>query len=174
MKTTRTHSRRAATAIAFAPVLANWIVCFVFVMTRPSATEMIEERETGRRRHVMVIAGSSGEPWMFIAERPLRQWNDWHGGEEPWVKVAEVLNGVPLVVTKKFGELWSDWSSARRIGSFRSDTWMRAWLYLIVSSTQWLGVGAVAARLVEWRRERQRAALSPTQTPSRTPIPPDS
>lgn len=161
MKTTRTRSRRVLIAIALAPVLANLVVCFVFLMARPPAIEMIEEREAGRRRDVMVIVRSSGEPWMFIAERPLRQWNEWHGGEQTWVKVAEVLNGVPLLVTKKVGERWSDWSSARSIGSFRSDTWVRAWLYLTLSSLQWLTIGAVAARLVERRRAKHGAAPAP-------------
>lgn len=161
MKTTRTRSRRALIAIALAPVLANWIVCAVFLIARPPATEMIKEREAGRRRDVMVIVRSSGEPWMFIAERPLRQWNEWHGGEATWVKVAEVLNGVPLVVTKKLGERWSDWSSARSIGSFRSDTWVRAWLYFVVSSAQWLIVGSAVAWVVGRRRGKEQATLAP-------------
>lgn len=157
MKTTRTRSSRVLIAIALAPVLANLAVCFVFLMARPPANEMIEEREAGRRRDVMVIVSSSSEPWMFIAERPLRQWNEWHGGEQTWVKVAEVLNGMPLFVTKKVGERWSDWSSARSIGSFRSDTWARAWVYLTLSSLQWLIIGAVAAWLVERRRTKDGA-----------------
>ena len=123
---------------------------------------MIEDREAGRRRDVMVIVRSSGEPWMFIAARPLWQWNEWHGGEETSVKVVEVLNGVPLFITKEIGERWSDWSSARGVGSFRSDSWVRAWFYLILSSVQWLIVGIVAAKFIERRRSKNRLARSST------------
>lgn len=157
MKTIRTPSSRRLLAITLTPVLMNWIVCLAFLVARPPATEMIEEREAGRRRDVMVIVTSSGEPWMFIAERPLRQWNEWHGGEELWVKVAEVANGVPLLLTKNLGEQWSDWSSARNIGSFRSDTWVSAWVYVILSSAQWLIIGGAAARLIEGRRAKHRS-----------------
>jgi hypothetical protein len=71
------------------------------------------------------------------------------------VKVVEVLNGLPLLMTKRLGELWSGWSSARDIGSFRTDTWVRAWLYFIASSAQWLMVGAALMRVAS-SSSRQR------------------
>lgn len=146
---TRNYSLWVRALVVLGPLLLNLIVCTLFVLTRPPATSLIEERQRAREAGGFVV--SSGDPYMLIAERPLKQWNEWHGGESAWVKVAEILNAPALVVTKRFGDEWLNRREARGLGSHRADSWRRAYLFLFLSSAQWLLVGTLVARLI-WRR----------------------
>lgn len=134
--------------VVLGPLIMNLVVCAVFVLTRPPATALIEERDRARQSGGFVV--SSGDPYMLIAERPLKQWNEWHGGEATWVKIAEVLNGPALVATKYLGDRWLNSREARGAGSHGGDSWLRAYMFLALSSLQWLIVGAIAAGLI-WR-----------------------
>lgn len=138
--------------LVFGLCLANLVACETFVVARRPATVLLEEREAARRTRV--IAVSSADPYMLIAERPLRSWNEWHGGEATWVKVVEVLNWPALMAAKHVGdELSSD-------ETVRGRTWRRAWIYLAVSSVQWLGVGVILDGFAR-RRMRKTHCNSP-------------
>ena len=156
MKTTRTRTSKNArrVAILIAPCIINLIACFAFVATREPATELIKEREEARRVGAFTL--SSADPYMIIAERPLRNWSRWHGGESTWVKVAEVLNGPALLLTKRIGDWWA-W---RATNSYERESWTRAYVFIILSSLQWLALGAIAAKIVA-RRDRAPDAASP-------------
>jgi hypothetical protein len=162
MRTTHTRSsgwKRAV--IIVTPCIVNWIVFAVFIAVRPPATALIEERE--RAQQMGAFTFSSGDPLMVIAERPLYQWNKWHGGEAAWVKVAEVLNGPAFVAAKVAGDSWSSSAAFSGEPTYRRESWVRAYVFLIVATLQWLIVGAVAAWLVSRRRHaKQQAALAPT------------
>jgi hypothetical protein len=132
-------------ALILAPCVLNLIACAVFLIVRPPMTELLEERDAALRNGSISV--NSADPFMFIAERPLREWNEWHGGEARWVKVIEVLNAPSLAAMRALGDRWSRFARARDIGSLRGDSWVMAWTYLVLSSVQWLLIGAVIARL---------------------------
>ena len=157
MKTTHTRNWRAT--ILLGACVANWIVCAVFLMQRPAGISFIEERER-MRRDAGAFFINSADPQMFIAERPLYQWNKWHGGEVTWIKVVEVLNWPALAGARALGAHWTAYAGPRNIGSFRGDTWVIAWFYLLLSTAQWLLVGAAVTRFVS----RRRRAASPDAT----------
>jgi hypothetical protein len=140
--------------IAALPLLMlNLAACAAFLALRPPAIPVLEERE--RMRHspgdIFLI---SGDAYTFVANRPLRSWSAWHGGEEFWVKAIEVLNFPALAVGKSAGDLWSNYASPRGIGSVAGDSWVRAYVYVIVSSLQWALIGAFVAPAVTRRRAR--------------------
>lgn len=147
MKTTR--NRRAA--ILLGACVANWVVCAVFLLQRPAGITLIGERER-MRRDTGAFFFYSADPLMFIAERPLYQWNQWHGGEVTWIKVVEVLNWPALAGARALGAIWAAYAGPRSIGSFRGDTWVIAWLYLLLSTAQWWLTGAAVARFAVRRR----------------------
>ena len=59
-------------------VLLNVLACAAFVLFRPAGIPFLAERERMRRNpgDMFLI---SGDAYMFVANRPLRQWEDWHG-----------------------------------------------------------------------------------------------
>lgn len=151
--------------LILAAFVANLIACAAFLIARRPMTDLLEERDAARRSGSIVV--SSSDPMMFVAERPLRQWNEWHGGEARWVKIIEVLNSPSLIATKVLGDRWSQFARAHDIGSLRGDTWVMAWIYLVVSSMQWLLIGVVIARLTKPRRSGDVGASEPSpRTPS--------
>jgi hypothetical protein len=141
--------------LIFAPLVVNLIACAAFLMVRPEATSLIEERE--RAEQMGAFSLSSSDPYMLIAGRPLRQWNEWHGGEAVWVKVIEVANGPAVLVAKFSGDLWGAEHSFSGQPTYRRKSWMRAYVFLIVSSVQWLLIGLALARLTK----QHRAATTP-------------
>lgn len=146
-----THTRNWQPALLLGACVVNWFVCAVFLLQRPADISFIEVREKTRRDGGAFFINSA-DPLMFIAERPLDQWNQWHGGELTWIKIVEVLNGPSLAGAKALGALWAAYAGPRNIGSFRGDTWVIAWLYLLLSTAQWLLVGAAVTRFVSRRR----------------------
>jgi hypothetical protein len=160
MKTTHipTTSRWRRAVIFVTPCVLNWLICAVFMIARPPATALLDEREHAQQMGAFTV--SSGDPFMFIAERPLYQWNEWHGGEATWVKVSEVLNGPALMAAKIFGDTWSVGTAFSGALTYRRESWVRAHLFLFVSSLQWLIFGAVAA----WLHGRRH--LKDTASPS--------
>jgi hypothetical protein len=143
------------------PCILNWLACAAFLAVRPAGISLLDEREMMRREPGVFFANSA-DPIMFIADRPLYQWNKWHGGEAAWVKVVEALNWPALVGAKALGGVWSAYAVPRHLGSFRSDSWVVAWLYVLLSSVQWLIIAAMVARVV-WRR---RTVPAPTAAPT--------
>lgn len=145
-------SRRGRAAIILTPCVLNLFVCAVFIIVRPPAKALIEERERAQRMGAFTF--SSGDPLMVIAERPLYQWSKWHGGEATWVKVAQVLNGPALIAAKFAGDRWSHGTAFSGEPTYRRESWVRAYVFLITATLQWLIVGALAAWFVERRRSR--------------------
>jgi hypothetical protein len=161
MKTIRTRSSKSLGPTLFiTPCLVNLLACVFFLVFRPAGISSIEERELMRREPGMFFVNSA-DPRTFVAERPLYQWNEWHGGEATWVKVVETLNYPALTGAEVLTDIWSAYAAPRSIGSFRGDTWVRAWLYLALSSAQWLIVGAVAAWFFGRRRANRPKASEP-------------
>lgn len=156
MRTTHIPNGWKRAAIIVTPCIVNWIMFAVFITVRPPATALIEERE--RAEQIGAFTFSSGDPLMVIAERPLYQWNEWHGGEATWVKVAEVLNGPAFIAAKVTGNRESSSAAFSGEPTYRRASWVRAYVFLIVATLQWLIVGAVAARIVLGRRAKDRAA----------------
>ncbi len=159
MKTIHTPSSGWRTlAPALILVLLNLLPCIAFLALRPANIPFIEERERARQTPGDVF-GTSGDALMFIAGRPLRQWDRWHGGEVLWIKITEIINLPSLRSTKYFGDAWSSYAAAHGLGSFTGDTWIRAYIYLFISSVQWFLLGVVISTLI--RRRAGMAALSP-------------
>lgn len=148
------------------PFVLNLAACVVFLVTRPPARELIDEREQEQRHGWLAL--SSGDPYMLIAERPLRQWNEWHGGETTWVKVIEILNAPALIATKIIGDAWAASHAFSGPPTYRRDSWIRAYLFVVVSSAQWLLIGALLSRIT---RRRRTAPLVTTPAP---PLPRDA
>lgn len=156
-------------ALILAPCVLNLIACGVFLLVRAPATALIEEREHAQQLGALTV--SSSDPYMLIAERPLRQWNEWHGGEETWVKVTEVLDGPALVATKTIGDRWAASHAFSGTPTYRRESWIRAYVFVAASSVQWLLIGALVARLSRRRGNAQRAA---TTAPVTSPQPNDA
>jgi hypothetical protein len=142
-------------AIIVTPCVINWIVFAAFIAVRSPATALIEERERAEQMGAFTL--SSADPLMVIAERPLYQWNQWHGGEVPWVKVAEVMNGPAFIAAQVAG---SRWLSGAAFGdpTYRRQSWVRAYVFLVVATLQWLILGAIAAWVVGRRRDAKQRA----------------
>jgi hypothetical protein len=136
--------------LIFAPLVVNLIACAAFLIVRPEATSLIEERERAEQNGTLSL--SSSDPYMLIAGRPLRQWNEWHGGESAWVKVIEVANGPAVFAAKRFGDRWSAQHVFDGQPAYGRQSWVRAYFFLIVSSVQWLLIGLALARLTRPRR----------------------
>jgi hypothetical protein len=136
--------------LIYTPLLLNLVACLTFLTIREPAKELIAGREHAQQLGTLTV--SSGDPYMLIAERPLRQWNEWHGGEVLWIKVVEVLNGPALVATKALGDRWTASHAFRGVPTYGRDSWIRAYAFLIASSLQWLVVGALIGVIVK-RRE---------------------
>ena len=136
--------------LIFAPLVVNLIACAAFLIVRPEATSLIEERERAERSGAFSL--SSSDPFMLIAGRPLWQWNEWHGGEATWVKAIEVANGPAVFVAKLFGDVWEAGHAFSGQPTYRGQSWMRAYVFLVVSSVQWLLIGLALARLTKPHR----------------------
>jgi hypothetical protein len=141
-------------SIIFLPLLLNAAVCIVFLVARPPATELIEKREQAERAHG--VSDSSSDPYMLIAERPLRQWNAWHGGESLWVKTLEVVNWPAVVAAKRVGDKWAGDHAFSGAATYRRESWIRAYAFAITSALQWLLVGIAIAWL--WSRNKPGAS----------------
>ncbi len=140
--------------LIFVPSVLNVIACAVFIVARPPATGLIDNRE--RTQQVGTLTISSGDPYMVIAERPLRQWNVWHGGESLSVKVLEVLNGPAVIAAKRFGDEWAGDHAFSGTPTYRRESWIRAYVFAITSSLQWLLVGIV----IIWLSNRHKRGVS--------------
>jgi hypothetical protein len=144
--------------LIFAPVVVNLIACAAFLIVRPVATSLIEERERAEQSGAFSL--SSSDPFMLIAGRPLRQWNEWHGGEAAWVKVIEVANGPAVLVAKLVGDLWGAEHAFSGQPTYRRQSWIRAYIFLVVSSVQWLLIGLALARLTKPHRAETAPLVS--------------
>jgi len=147
--------------LIFVPLIVNLIACAAFLIIRPEAKLLIEERERAEQSGTLSL--SSGDPYMLIAGRPLRQWNEWHGGEPAWVKVVEVVNSPAVFAAKRFGDRWASEHTFSGQPTYRRQSWVRAYVFLLVSSAQWLLIGLALARLTKPRRAEKIAAGEPVE-----------
>jgi hypothetical protein len=145
--------------IALTPLVLNCVVCTVFIAVRPPASSLIEERERAQQMGAIIV--SSADPYMLLAERPLRQWNRWHGGEATWVKIVEVLNAPALIVTKRLGDRWAGERPFSGTPTYRRESWRRAYIFAAASSVQWLVLGLLLAWLVQPRRRAEAGVNEP-------------
>jgi hypothetical protein len=145
--------------IVFSLLALNLAGCVAFLLVRAPGIPFIEERERMRRSpgDIFLI---SGDAYTFIANRPLRSWNTWHGGEELWVRTIEVLNFPSVLIAKVAGDTWSIYASSRAIGSFVGDSWVRAGVYLVISSLQWVLIGAFVVPAMTRRGAGHRVSTS--------------
>ena len=136
--------------VALAPLVLNALAYTMFMLTRPPATALIEERERAERAGGMAM--SSADPYMLIAERPLKQWNEWHGGEDAWVKLLEVLNGPAVMVAKMVGDRWARDHALSGMPTARRESWIRAYAFATVACLQWLLIGLLTDLWMNRRR----------------------
>jgi hypothetical protein len=136
-----------------APFLLNLIACVVFMLARPPAKTLVEEREHAQKLGVLTV--SSSDPYMMIAERPLHQWAEWHGGEAAWVKAVEALDAPALFAAKTLVDRWSTQKAFSRVPNYARESWQRAYIFVAVSSLQWLLVGLIIAKITKRTAGRQ-------------------
>ena len=121
---------------AVLPVV-NLLAWALFLAVREPAVDYLRIQEAARigKRFEM----SDVDPVTTLAERPLNTWSRWHGGESSWVKLLEVPNLVPLVVTVTVVGIATVpfWEKL----SVYSVSWARAAVFLFLSSLQWYLVG---------------------------------
>jgi len=117
----------------------------VFLLLREPGISFLDEREKMRRDwgYMFMV---SGDAIMFIANRPLHAWSEWHGGEEAWVKVLEVLNLPALIATTTIGHIPIAIYRFSGRGNFVQDTWIRGVVFLLFSTLQWFLIGRAADR----------------------------
>lgn len=121
---------------------AHLAACVAFLALREPGISFLAERERARREWGYFFANSA-DPYVFIAERPLYNWSEWHGGEETWVKVLEVINLPSLVLTATIGGVVLAIYRVTGFGDYPTDTWIRALFFLGFSLVQWWTIGCV-------------------------------
>lgn len=124
--TTRTRTKNMRRAVALTPLLLNCVACALFIAVRPPATSLIEERERAERSGALSV--SSADPYMVIAARPLRQWDEWHGGEAAWVKIIAVANGPAVFAAKRFGDRWAAEHAFSGQETYGRQSWNCSWI----------------------------------------------
>ena len=82
-----------------------------------------------------------------MAERPLFNWSEWHGGESIGVKALVFANLVPTLITSAILDSPDQFSSI----PVRLQTWIAGFLYLALSTMQWWGLGAILEKRVRAR-----------------------
>ncbi len=114
--------------------------CIAFLALREPRIAFLAERERERREagYFFII---SRDPYTFIAERPLYTWNEFHGGEETWVKALEVVNLPSIFVTATLGGAVIAIYRFTGYGDYPTDTWIRAFLFFAFSLAQWWTIG---------------------------------
>ena len=138
-----------AMRIAVVLTLLNYLAFGMFIAVRPSAGDSLNKKDSESKRGEFSII--SGEPYTYIADRPLRTWSEWHGGEHPAVKLLEVVNAPALFAAGALTPVVGLISGA---SEYHGSSWVRAWLLVAAVPLQWLAVG----RLVSTRGRKSRAA----------------
>jgi hypothetical protein len=132
--------------------LLNWFMFAYFMAVRPAGISDESQLDIARTTGGAIVFRSSSEPINYIAERPLYSWNAWHGGELLFVKILEILNMPALVLAHVAARLSSVVFGASLI-SVSFESWLRAWIFLVLASVQWW----VTGRFITSRLSRSRA-----------------
>jgi hypothetical protein len=127
-------SKRARVGIAL--LIVHWAICTMFLILRPvEHGGWLDHKEQAREQGMFTM--SSGEPLLYVAGRPLYQWNTWHGGEQLWVKILETPNIMPLMATVFLDKFVEVVLLRSHIGSFRTQSWVTGYIFILLSSLQW-------------------------------------
>lgn len=153
------HRGRALARFPWFLVGAHWLICITFLVAREPEPrgQWLDELEAARRPGAILL--NTAAPRMYLAERPLYGWNEWHGGEETWVKAIEVANLVPLALAE-CGDTFLDMVGVLPV---RARSWLVASWFFALSTGQWLVVGIVLKRMAG---RKVRTPLEGDQRPS--------
>lgn len=133
------RGRRVAVILSLC--IVNWTGFAGFLVTREPYIHHEKELDSGE----VMASFYSGEPLTHIAGRPLYSWNSWHGGESLFVKVLEVFNSPALAAAHVATPLLKGFF-VMSSGSYRSESWVRAWLFIVFATLQWILIGTWIVR----------------------------
>jgi hypothetical protein len=135
--------------ITAALILVNYIAFASFIALRPSRAAHLHEKDAALARGELSM--STADPFTYIAARPLYNWSEWHGGERLAVKLLEVANLPALLMA---GFLTPAVSAATGTNSFYWSSQVRALLFFVFATAQWIVVGFGSAGLKRILRKR--------------------
>lgn len=130
---------------------ANLAGCVLFVVLRqPAPAGYLADVDAARQAGgVFSVSGIDGT----IACRLVHSWSEWHGGERLGVKILEAAN-LPALFAMGVAHLAAEiFGIARRLSAC-GWSWVLAFLFLALSSLQWLFLGGLAD--YAWARLRAR------------------
>jgi hypothetical protein len=125
----------------FVPLLLNYAAFGLFIILRPPAVELLDKLDREWQEGAFSI--TSGQPYTYVADRPLYSWSAFHGGERLAVKLMEIANLPGLAVA---GALTPSISMTIGASIYHGRSWVRAWLFLALASLQWIGIGVLLER----------------------------
>ena len=134
--------------------LVNWLGFCLFLAYRRPHIDARYERTAAATAATFEPMGS-GQPAFHIAGRPMYDWNSWHGGEVPVVKLLAIANYPALVIARGLAPAVSR-LLFKRIGTYSLESWVLAWIFVVLASVQWVGVAWFLSRLARMVRERKR------------------
>ena len=123
-------------------LIVNYLAFGVFIASRPSESQVLRTRDAAWNRGEFWI--SSADPYTYIAGRPLYNWSPWHGGERLGVKILEVINLPALLLASALTPIIGMITGASHYYSW---SWIRAVLFLLFATFQWLILGSIISRL---------------------------
>ena len=119
--------------------LLNWLACGLFLFTRKPNIDNSYELERAEDGTTFMPIGS-GRAAFHIAGRPINHWNSWHGGETPLVKLLGIVNFPALAIARASAPSITR-LLFRHSGSYSLESWVIAWIFLLLATAQWIGVG---------------------------------
>jgi hypothetical protein len=128
--------RGAFVTKAISLVSVHLLACAAFLLLRQPERHLLEGMDRRARDGEMFI--SSGAPLTYLADRPLRSWSSFHGGESRWIKLGVILNGPALVFSSGFVERFFP-----AAGPYHEASWLRAKVFGAASLIQWLSVASL-------------------------------
>lgn len=143
--TSRRHVVLTTARLPWLVLGCHTLVCLTFLVARqpePKGT-WFNQLDAVRAQGSGHFLTSSAAPMIYLAERPLSGWSEWHGGERTWVKVVEVLNFIPLAAAW-FVDLVV---SIGGVLPVRPRSWVVAGWFFALSCGQWFGLGVALRRI---------------------------
>jgi hypothetical protein len=124
--------------LAFILCAVNWGLFAAFMVVRDPHIDREYELDASRDGSTIMFR-ESGDALTHIAGRPLYSWRSWHAGEPFWIKAIEIFNAPALAVAHRSAPSLTD--SLFEVRSYYLETWVRAWLFVMLATCQWLLVG---------------------------------
>lgn len=128
--------------LAIPLLVANYIAFAAFVAVRPSDAAQLREKDAAWTPGSLSI--SSADPYTYLAARPLYNWSEWHAGEHAAVKVLEVANLPALMAAAAVTPVAGTLTGA---SVYHGRSWVRAILFLLFATLQWLAVAKGVRRV---------------------------